>query len=99
MKTAAEHKQDATPFVRYEKDKATKIATITFDRQDKGNTTTIGMRLLFGELVHKANIDDDVKVLVIRARDRISGRAAISMSMATSISTPAQTKTSCPTSK
>ncbi|GAA0303995.1 enoyl-CoA hydratase/isomerase family protein [Sphingomonas oligophenolica] len=66
MKTAAEHKQDARQFVRYEKDKATKIATITFDRPEKANTTTIGMRLLFGELVHKANIDDDVKVLVIR---------------------------------
>jgi enoyl-CoA hydratase len=73
MKTAAEHKQDAAQFVRYEKDKATKIATITFDRQDKGNTTTIGMRLLFGELVHKANIDDDVKVLVIRGEGQDFG--------------------------
>ncbi|MCJ8156062.1 enoyl-CoA hydratase/isomerase family protein [Sphingomonas sp. LaA6.9] len=63
---AAELKKEAEQFVRYEKDKATKIATITFDRPGKSNTTTIGMRLLFGEYVHKANIDDDVKVLVIR---------------------------------
>ncbi|MFM6932689.1 MAG: enoyl-CoA hydratase/isomerase family protein [Novosphingobium sp.] len=66
MKTIADHKREAESHVLYVKDKATKIATITFSRLDKHNTATIGMRARFGELVHKANIDDDVKVLVIR---------------------------------
>ena len=64
--TAKALKKEAKAFVRYEKDKANKIATITFDRPKKSNTATIGMRLLFAEIVHKANIDDNVKVLVIR---------------------------------
>ncbi|MDR7156923.1 enoyl-CoA hydratase/carnithine racemase [Sphingobium xenophagum] len=71
--TAAELKRDAAQFVRYEKDRARRIATVTFDRPDKANTTTIGMRLLFGEIVHKANIDDDVKVLVIRGEGQDLG--------------------------
>jgi enoyl-CoA hydratase len=66
MPSIHEHREAAKKHVRYEKDKATKIATVTFDRQDKHNTATIGMRSLFGEICHKANIDDDVKVLVIR---------------------------------
>ena len=65
-KSSQQLNDEARTFLRYEKDRARKIATITFDRPDKGNCTTIGMRLLFAEIVHKANIDDDVKVLVIR---------------------------------
>jgi len=59
-------KEEAKQYIRYEKDKATKIATITFDRPDAQNATNAGMRQLYGELVFKANTDDDVKVLVIR---------------------------------
>ena len=66
MVTIADLKKEAEAHVRYEKDKTTKIATVTFSRMDKHNTATIGMRARFGEIVHKANIDDDVKVLVIR---------------------------------
>jgi enoyl-CoA hydratase len=66
MVTNADLRKEAEKHVLYEKDKATKIATITFNRLDKHNTATIGMRARFGELVFKANIDDDVKVLVIR---------------------------------
>ncbi|MDE2303149.1 MAG: enoyl-CoA hydratase/isomerase family protein [Sphingomonadales bacterium] len=66
MTTSIEHKQEAAKYLRLEKDPATRIATITIDRPEKHNTTTIGMRLLFAEFVHKCNIDDDVKVLVIR---------------------------------
>ena len=66
MPSITEHKKEAEQHVLYEKDKATKIATITFKRLEKHNTATIGMRARFGELVFKANIDDDVKVLVIR---------------------------------
>ena len=45
---------------------ATKIATLTLNRPDRLNAPTIGMRLRYAELLHQANIDDDVKVLVIR---------------------------------
>jgi len=66
MKSPAEHREDARQYIRYEKDTVRKIATLTFDRQDRGNSTTIGMRMLYADYVHQANIDDDVKVLVIR---------------------------------
>ena len=52
--------------VRYEKDKATKIATITLNRPEQMNAPTIEMRLRYAELLHHANVDDDVKVLVVR---------------------------------
>lgn len=66
MVTHEQLREEAEQFIRYERDKATKIATITFDRLDKHNTATIGMRMLFADYVHQANIDDHVKVLVIR---------------------------------
>jgi enoyl-CoA hydratase len=52
--------------VLYEKDPATKIATITLNRPEQLNAPTIGARLRYAQLLHAANIDDDVKVLVIR---------------------------------
>jgi enoyl-CoA hydratase/carnithine racemase len=52
--------------VRYEKDPETRIATITFDRPDHLNSVTIGARRRYGDLIYKASIDDDVKVLVVR---------------------------------
>ena len=52
--------------IRYEKDRGTKIATITFDRPEQLNVTTIGGRRRYGDLIFKASIDDDVKVLVVR---------------------------------
>ncbi|RZI59734.1 MAG: enoyl-CoA hydratase/isomerase family protein, partial [Zymomonas sp.] len=52
--------------ILYKKDPATKIATITINRPDKHNAITIGARHRFSDLVHRANVDDDVKVLVIR---------------------------------
>jgi len=56
----------AREFIEYKKDKKTKIAYLTLNRPDQFNATTVGMRLLYGDLIHKANIDDDVKVLVVR---------------------------------
>lgn len=56
----------AEEIVRYEKDRASKIATITLDRPDTLNAPTIAARQRFAELVVRANVDDDVKVLVIR---------------------------------
>ena len=66
MKDFEELKEEARQYIRYEKDKANKIAYLTFDRPDMHNATTCGMRQMYADLVHKANIDDDVKVLVIR---------------------------------
>jgi enoyl-CoA hydratase len=50
----------------YEKDRQTRIATITLNRPDHLNAPTIAMRLRYAKLLHAANVDDDVKVLVIR---------------------------------
>jgi enoyl-CoA hydratase len=52
--------------VLYRKDRATRIATITFNRPDRLNAVTIGARLRYAQLLHMANVDDDVKVLVVR---------------------------------
>ncbi len=52
--------------IRYEKDVETRIATITIDRPDRLNAPTIGARKRYGDLIFKASLDDDVKVLVIR---------------------------------
>ena len=53
-------------WVLYSKDPATKISTITLNRPEMLNAPTIAMRLRYAELLHQANIDNDVKVLVIR---------------------------------
>jgi enoyl-CoA hydratase/carnithine racemase len=52
--------------ILYEKDPKTKIATITLNRPDQLNAPTIAARLYYSKLIHRANVDDDVKVLVIR---------------------------------
>jgi enoyl-CoA hydratase len=65
--------EEAKQYIRYEKDPATKVAWLTFNRPDRINATTIGMRQYYAELVHKANIDDDVKVLVIRGEGKDFG--------------------------
>jgi enoyl-CoA hydratase/carnithine racemase len=52
--------------VLYDKDPKTKIATITLNRPDVHNAPTIAARWRFADLVHRANVDDEVKVLVIR---------------------------------
>ena len=63
---ADELERDDPDWIRYEKDPATKIATLTLNRPDRLNAPTIAMRLRYADLLHQANIDDDVKVLVIR---------------------------------
>ena len=62
--------------VLYEKDPKTKIATITLNRPDALNAPTIAARLRFADLVHRANIDDEVKVLVIKGAGRHLGSGA-----------------------
>jgi len=61
-----ELKAEARQYIRYEKDEARKIAWLTFDRPEMLNATTAGMRQVYADYVFQANIDDDVKVLVIR---------------------------------
>ncbi len=56
----------AEEIVLYKKDPNTKIATITLNRPDSLNAPTTAARHRFAALVHRANVDDDVKVLVIR---------------------------------
>jgi enoyl-CoA hydratase/carnithine racemase len=52
--------------ILYEKDPATKIATITLNRPGFLNAPTIAARQRYADLVLRANVDDDVKVLLIR---------------------------------
>ena len=52
--------------IRYHKDPKTKIATITFNRPEFLNAPTSAARLRYADLLHGANVDDDVKVVVIR---------------------------------
>ena len=59
--------------VLYEKDPKTKIATITFNRPNDLNAMSIDMRLRYSDLIHRANVDDDVKVLVIRGNGKHLG--------------------------
>jgi enoyl-CoA hydratase len=56
----------AEEIVLYEKDSKTKIATITLARPDRLNAPTVDARLRYADLLHRANIDDDVKVLIVR---------------------------------
>ncbi len=66
----------AEEIVLYEKDPATKIATITFDRADELNAMTIDAEHRYADLIRLAGIDDDVKVLVIRANGPDLGSGA-----------------------
>src|SRR5215471_3407483 len=59
-------KKEAEQYIKFEKDKKNRIAYITFDRPDAQNATTLGMRQNYADLIHKCNVDDDVKVVVIR---------------------------------
>jgi len=50
----------------YEKDVKNKIAYLTLNRPDKMNAPDTAMRIRYGELLRRANADDEVKVLVVR---------------------------------
>jgi enoyl-CoA hydratase len=66
----------AEEIVLYAKDPTTKIATITLDRAADLNAMTIEAQHRYADLIHQANIDDDVKVLVIRANGPNLGSGA-----------------------
>ncbi|WP_280258856.1 enoyl-CoA hydratase/isomerase family protein [Nocardia wallacei] len=59
-------RSEAEKIIRYDKDPTTRIATVTFDRPDQLNAPTIAARLRYADLLHRASVDDDVKVLVVR---------------------------------
>lgn len=66
----------AEELVLYEKDPATKIAIITLNRPEALNAPTAAARIRFSDLVHRANVDDDVKVLIIRGAGQHFGSGA-----------------------
>ncbi len=66
MTASSTSRPDAEEIVLYEKDPATKIATITLNRPEALNAPTIAARQRFADLVLRANVDDDVRVLIIR---------------------------------
>ncbi|MFF3567407.1 enoyl-CoA hydratase/isomerase family protein [Nocardia jiangxiensis] len=66
----------AEEIVRYEKDPKTRIATITFDRPDQLNAPTVAARLRYADLLHRASVDDEVKVLVVRGAGNDFGTGA-----------------------
>ena len=47
--------------ILYDKDPATKIATITFNRPEYLNAPTSAARLRYADLLRGATVDDDVK--------------------------------------
>jgi len=57
----------AEEMMTYEKDVENKIAYITLNRPEKMNAPDTDMRMRYGQLLYQANVDDEVKVLVIRA--------------------------------
>src|SRR6201994_1118828 len=61
-----EMKKEAEQYIKFEKDRENRIAYITFARPDAQNAPSLGMRQLSADLIHKCNVDDDVKVVVIR---------------------------------
>src|ERR1700755_176601 len=68
--------------IRYEKDRKTKIATITFDRPDFLNAPTSDARLRYADVVRAASVDNDVKVVVIRGvGDNLGSGADVPESM------------------
>lgn len=71
-----QERPSAEEIVRYRKDPATRIATITLDRPDRLNAPTAAARMRFADLLHRANVDDEVKVLVIRGEGRHFGSGA-----------------------
>ncbi|MES2488196.1 MAG: enoyl-CoA hydratase/isomerase family protein [Pseudomonadota bacterium] len=72
-------KSEAKKYIRYEKDVENRIAYLTFNRPESLNSTSVGMRQVYADLVLQANIDDDVKVLVIRGEgDNFGGGGDLS---------------------
>jgi enoyl-CoA hydratase/carnithine racemase len=63
---AQAERPSAEEIILYKKDPKTKIATITFNRPEFLNAPTTAARLRYADLLHGADVDDDVRVVVIR---------------------------------
>jgi enoyl-CoA hydratase/carnithine racemase len=63
---SAGERPSAEEIILYDKNPTTKIATITFNRPEFLNAPTTAARLRYADLLHAANVDDDVRVVVIR---------------------------------
>ena len=66
----------AEEMMTYEKDVENKIAYITLRRPEKMNAPDTDMRMRYAELLHQANVDDEVKVLVLRGEGDNFGTGA-----------------------
>src|ERR1700757_835686 len=66
-------KKEAEQYIKFEKDKTNRIAYITFNRPEELNSTTLGMRQNYADLIHKCNVDDDVKVVVTGGEGEVWG--------------------------
>jgi enoyl-CoA hydratase len=56
--------------VLYEVDRATGVAWITLNRPEKHNAMSVPMRDRITDIVHEANLDDDVRVIVFRGNGK-----------------------------
>jgi enoyl-CoA hydratase/carnithine racemase len=83
-----EMKKAAEPFIQFEKTPRTGSPTFTFDRPDELNCTTMGMRQNYADLIHKCNVDDDVKVVVIRGEGEDFGSGGVCPNSGTCWRTP-----------
>ncbi len=63
---AGRETRTAEEMMLYDKDVKNKIAYLTLNRPDKMNAPDTAMRIRYGELLRRANADDDVKVLIVR---------------------------------
>lgn len=61
---------NATGQVLYEKDASRHIAWIMLNRPEKHNAMSVPMRARLAALIHEAERDDDVRVIVIRGRGK-----------------------------
>src|SRR3546814_19526840 len=58
MRDIKAKKEEARKYIRYAKDKATKHATLTFDRPDEQNATTARMRTVLSHHAYTDNNDE-----------------------------------------
>jgi enoyl-CoA hydratase len=73
---AGSETRTAQQMMTYEKDRKNKIAYLTLNRPDKMNAPDTAMRIRYGELLRRANADDDVKVLIVRGAGENGQRSA-----------------------
>ncbi len=66
----------AEEMMTYVKDVENRIAYLTIDRPEKMNAPDAAMKMRYAELLRQANIDDEVKVLVIRGTGEHFGTGA-----------------------